>query len=187
MADRRTLKTKKAIKDAFMSQIKNKNLNQITVTKIVNLANIGRGTFYLHYLDVLDLYESLTNELFKEIECFFDNAYPTTNNENLQKLMAEIINFISVNKEFFLIMYRLEGSEKTISKLKNLFNDKVLQESIQIFENISSIKFEYLKTETVFIVSGMVGVIDKWLNEGLVIKNEDLIQHLHQIIMKFNL
>lgn len=186
MSDRRTLKTKKAIKDAFLSLLKNKNLNQITVTKIVNIADIGRGTFYLHYLDVLDLYESLVNELFEEIEHFFDNAYPTTNTENLKKLMKEIINFISLNKEFFLIMLRLEGSEKTISKLKNLFYNKVFQESIKIYGN-KNLETDYLNTETIFIVSGLVGVIDKWLNEGLIMQNEILMNHLHQIIMKFNI
>lgn len=186
MPDRRTLKTKKAIKDAFLSQLKNKDLSRITVTKIVNTANIGRGTFYLHYLDVLDLYESLVNELFDEIEHFFDNAYPTTNPENLKKLMKNIINFISVNNEFFLIMLRLEGSEKTISKLKNLFYDKVYQESIMIFDN-KDLKADYLNTETIFIISGIVGVVDKWLNDGLSTKNEELMEHLHQIIMKFNL
>lgn len=185
MPDRRTLKTKKAIKDAFLSQLKNKNLNQISVTKVANIANIGRGTFYLHYLDIIDLYENLVNEFFKEIETFFDNAYPTTNAENLKNLMGEIINYISNNKQFILILLRLEGSEKTISKLKNLFNKKIVQESIKIFNN-ENIDTEYLNLETIFIVSGIIGIIDKWLNEGLMTKNQDLVEILHKIIMKLN-
>lgn len=185
MPDRRNLKTKKAIKDAFLSQLKYKNLNQISVTKIADAANIGRGTFYLHYLDIYDLYEKLVNDFYSEMEVFFDNAYPTTIAENLKKLMHELINFISDNKTFFLIMFRLEGSEKTISKLKNLFNKKLIQESIQIFDN-KNLDAEYLNTEAIFIVSGIVGVIEDWVNEGLSMQNEKLTELLYEIILKLN-
>lgn len=185
MPDRRNIKTKNSIRKVFLSQLKYKNLNQITVTKIANLANIGRGTFYLHYLDVADLYNSIVNELFSEFEKFFDNAFPTTNPDNLKKLMEEIIGYISENKQLFLILLRLEGSEKTISKLKKLFNQKVLQETIKIFQDKDN-NDEYLIAETTFIISGIVGLIDKWLSEGLVIQNDKIISILHEIIMKFN-
>lgn len=185
MPDRRNLKTKKAIKDAFLSQLKHKNLNQISVTKIADAANIGRGTFYLHYLDIYDLYENLVSDFYSEMEVFFDNAYPTTIAENLKNLIHKIVNFISDNKTFFLIMLRLEGSEKTISKLKTLFNTKLIHESIQIF-NTENIDAEYLNTEAIFIVAGIVGVIENWVNEGLSVQNEKLVELLYQIILKLN-
>jgi AcrR family transcriptional regulator len=185
MPDRRTFKTEKAIKEAFLSLLKTKDPNKISVTQIVNIANIGRGTFYLHYLDVLDLYEKVINEYFKKIELFFDNAFPTTNTENLKKLMRNIITFISENKDFFLCLLRLEGSEKTISKLKAIFNEKILQETIKLSAN-KNIETEYLNIENIFVVSGIVGVIEGWLNDGLIMQNEKIINILHKIIMKFN-
>lgn len=185
MPDRRNLKTKKAIRDAFLSQLKHKNLNQISVTKVANLANIGRGTFYLHYLDIADLYEQITNELFGEMALFFDKAYPTNNSSNLKKLITEVINFISANKNLFLIFIRLEGSEKTISKLKNLFNEKIFQESIEVFD-INERNKEYLEIESVFVISGLIGVIEKWLNGALIHENEHVVDILHNMIMKLN-
>lgn len=185
MADRRNLKTENLIRNAFLSQLKYKDLDKITVTKIANLANIGRGTFYLHYQDVLDLYDSIVSELFSEFEHFFNNAFPTTDSDNLKKLMEDIIGYISKNKQLFLILLRLEGSEKTISKIKGLFNQIVLQETIEIFADKDS-NDEYLIAETTFIISGIVGVIDKWLREGLVIENDKIISILHEIILKFN-
>lgn len=185
MPDRRNLKTKKAIKDAFLSQLKYKDLNQISVTKIANMANISRGTFYLHYLDILDLYEQIANELFSEMALFFDKAYPTNNSNNLKKLITEIITFISANKSLFSIFIRLEGSEKTISKLKHLFNEKIFQESIEVFD-INERNKEYLEIESIFVISGLIGVIEKWLNGGLIQENEHVIDILHNIIMKLN-
>lgn len=185
MADRRTLKTKKAIKNAFLSQLKNKNLSQISVTKIANIANIGRGTFYLYYLDITDLYEQITNELFDEMALFFDKAYPTNDSNNLKKLITEVIAFISANKSLFLTFIRLEGSEKTISKLKNLFNEKIYRESIEVFDT-NKRNEKHLEIQSIFVISGIIGVIEKWLNGGLILENEYVIDILHNMIMKLN-
>lgn len=185
MPDRRNLKTKKAIRGAFLSQLKYKNLNQISVTKIADIANIGRGTFYLHYLDIADLYEQITNELFEEMALFFDKAYPTNNSNNLKTLITEVIAFISENRNLFLTFIRLEGSEKTISKLKNLFNEKIFKESIEVFD-INERNEKHLEIQSIFVISGIIGVVEKWLNGGLIHENNYVIDILHNMIMKLN-
>ena len=50
-SDRRTLKTKKAIFQAFSELLKEKELRKITVQEIVDKADISRVTFYKYYLD----------------------------------------------------------------------------------------------------------------------------------------
>ena len=55
MADKRIEKTKLLIKNTFLDLIKTKNIDKITVKAICDSANINRGTFYYHYLDVADL------------------------------------------------------------------------------------------------------------------------------------
>ena len=53
--DKRYQKTKVAIEDAIEKLYEaGKNLSQITVSEITNLANITRKTFYLHYQSVND-------------------------------------------------------------------------------------------------------------------------------------
>ena len=55
--DRRTLKTRKAICEALMGFLTEKELNKVTVQEISDKADINRATFYKHYLDVYDLYD----------------------------------------------------------------------------------------------------------------------------------
>lgn len=119
MKDRSVLKTEKAIREAFLSLLKEKDLNQITVSEISKLTDLGRGTFYLHYRDVYDLYDHIENELYRELEQIFDNAYPSNDPQNLMNLTEGITRFIYENRDIFLILVRLEGSAKTISKLKS--------------------------------------------------------------------
>lgn len=60
--NRRVQYTQQAIKTAFLDLLPHKELAKITVTQICQQANINRGTFYLHYKDVFDLYQQIEVE-----------------------------------------------------------------------------------------------------------------------------
>ena len=47
--DRRQQKTRESIFNAFISLLSKKNYNNITVGEIIEVANVGRATFYLHF------------------------------------------------------------------------------------------------------------------------------------------
>ena len=47
--DRRQRKTREAIFNAFITLLSKKNYNGITVGEIIEVANIGRATFYAHF------------------------------------------------------------------------------------------------------------------------------------------
>ncbi len=57
--DRRVLKTRRAIEEAFERLIADTDYDKITVSAIAREANINRKTFYLHYDSVDDLIDSL--------------------------------------------------------------------------------------------------------------------------------
>lgn len=46
------LRSRKWIRQAFMELLREKEFEKITVTDIVNRADINRSTFYAHYPDV---------------------------------------------------------------------------------------------------------------------------------------
>ncbi len=60
--DLRISKTLRSINNAFMELIIKKPVNKITVTELAQKAEISKGTFYLHYLDIFDLYNQLVKE-----------------------------------------------------------------------------------------------------------------------------
>jgi AcrR family transcriptional regulator len=58
--DRRVRRTREAIHRAFIGLMQEKGYDAITVTDIIERADIGRSTFYAHYTDKRDvLYDSL--------------------------------------------------------------------------------------------------------------------------------
>jgi len=184
MKDRRVLKTEKAIRETFLTLLKEKELNQITVSEISKLTDVGRGTFYLHYRDVYDLYDHIETELYQDLEEIFYSVYPSNEPQNLMSLTEGITKFIYENRDVFLILIRLEGSAKTISKLKSFFSKIILQESVKLSGSDNA---DYDVVETIFTVSGVVGVLEEWLNNGIKLPQTQVAAILHQILLKLSI
>ena len=75
-ADRRILKTKKAIYEALVELMQKKKLNSITVTELAAQADINRKTFYTYYSTVNDVLDEGINELSACVPaCHKNNRY----------------------------------------------------------------------------------------------------------------
>ena len=65
--DRRKRKSRKAIFDACVELIQEKEFENITINEIVVRADLNRGTFYLHFADKYDMMNSFENEMIDKI------------------------------------------------------------------------------------------------------------------------
>ncbi len=65
--DRRQKKTRDAIFKAFNQLLENKNYSSITVQEIIDVANIGRSTFYSHFETKDELLKAMCTDLFHHV------------------------------------------------------------------------------------------------------------------------
>ena len=54
VVDRRVRKTKRQLRLALMKLMADKSIKDISVRELAAIADINRGTFYIHYKDVYD-------------------------------------------------------------------------------------------------------------------------------------
>lgn len=178
MEDRRVGKSKNAIKKVFLEHLKNKPLNKISVAQVSREANVGRKTFYLHYEDIYDLYDKIESEIYSDMVQIFEESYPDPNTYDLVKLIETITKYIADNKDIFFILTGSPPDGKPMQKLKNLFHKKLLQ------RGYGSKVSKYDEMECLFIVSGIIGVVENWLYKGLVLTQKEIANILYKIVVK---
>ena len=69
-------KSKKAIKDALLDIMYEKDFKQITVNELLKRANVSRGTFYAHFSNLEDVRQQLISDLFDHADYLFGDYTP---------------------------------------------------------------------------------------------------------------
>ncbi|MED1819482.1 TetR/AcrR family transcriptional regulator [Bacillus subtilis] len=183
MGDRRSIKTKSAIKHAFLKLFQEKEINKITVSELSKEADIGRGTFYLHYKDVFDLYEQIEDEIFQQLGSIYDASFPSDDPLNILTFIEKTTEYIYQNVEIFTLLTKPKMNVLSINKLKEFFKTKMIEE-LSMIQSAKSIT-EIEKFETTFIVSGVVGIIEEWINNGMIKTPACISNNIHQLLLKF--
>lgn len=180
MTDRRTIKTKKAIHQAFIELLQNKPLNKITVAELSKNADLGRGTFYLHYRDIYDLYARVENDLLAGLLQTFKAFAPYTTAENVISLTDGIIEYVGEHKELFLLFMQANENGNVMYKIKEIFSREVLED--ECYHEIN----DFERLEALFLVSGMIGVLEEWISGTIELPKERVSSILRQLLLKFD-
>ncbi len=126
---RNKIRSKKMIKEAFFELLKEKDYNKITVTDIVNKADLNRSTFYAHYLDVRAITEEFENEVIEkmmellkkfEFKNFFNNPTP---------LLLEVSRFLESHENEYRTLLKINDAETFLKKLRDIFAEYMKSDS----------------------------------------------------------
>lgn len=104
--DRRQQKTRTAIFNAFSELLKIKNFNNITVQEIIDVANVGRSTFYSHFETKDELLRAMCTDIFVHIfsdELTIEKTHDFSEDDN------------GLKQKITHILYHLKDSKKDIT------------------------------------------------------------------------
>lgn len=76
VTDRRIQKTRRLLKDALISLVLEKGFEAVTIQEILDRANVGRSTFYMHFENK----QALLHNCFDEFNEFFEKYSPGGSN-----------------------------------------------------------------------------------------------------------
>lgn len=160
--DLRIVKTRKAIKDSFLTLIQTKEYDRITIQDIADQAIINRNTFYLHYIDKPDLMEKLCIEHIDLLNICLPEYTEDVQNEDPSFMVIALKSLFLILEEhvvFFRTMLTHEIEPSFSSYLKDHFKQIILSGLDTPPDNLKiQISLEYM-------VSGLVGAISLWIKE----------------------
>lgn len=180
--DIRFIKTEEAISKAFIDLLKEKGLQKISITDIINRAHINRSTFYSHYEDKYAFLNKKEDQL---LNGWFDIVQSISiktiirNPENIDEILSiflnKLLNYILNNKEIITLLLNEKTDSSILTKLSEyLFN---FWQKNQLIEQLS-IPLDYAISA---ISSLIAGILKTWVKNDFREQPEEL----SQIIMRF--
>lgn len=129
--------TIKRIEEIFLSLIKEKKWDRISVKEICFAAGITRGTFYQYFNDIYDLMEQIETPLLKEIEYQYKvnskipvQHYPLEQFEEKfdyapPKTLLIWFDFCKKHRNTIAVLIGPNGDPYFISRLKNILKEQI--------------------------------------------------------------
>jgi AcrR family transcriptional regulator len=164
VTDRRIRKTRAALKQSLTELLKSKNIKDISVKELTDLADVNRGTFYLHYKDVFDLLEQSENDLLEEFKTTLDSYNTDLVQGNPVIMMEGVYKLCRSNANLVSILIGENGDIKFLNKLNTVIREKCLNDWSFILKKQ---KLEHFDAYYSFLVGGCLSLLQYWFSNGM--------------------
>ena len=175
MYTREKSSVKKRMADAFVDMLSQKSYADITVTDIVNTAQVARVSFYRNFNSISDVVDYITDELANE---FVDKILPVLNSNDENKWREFLFDFINnaLNNRGKIEAINLQNTAVLFSHLNT---------KMQMYVNVNSNKTISDKYTSYVKACLINNVVKKWIDDGMVETPEEIINYLMSFITLF--
>jgi hypothetical protein len=159
--DKRTLRTKKAIKEAFTQLYLNHPLEEINVVDIAKLAEISRKTFYYYYEGIWELVEEIENDMTQDIINCISSSDIEKAIHDPSFFFDPIIRFLNNQEEFYWKIIRSDQKTMIWEKGFHLMKEKIYEtfkNRVEIDDRVFSLIIDYHLT-------GIFEAYKNWMND----------------------
>ena len=159
-ADRRVLRTRKAIMAAFDRLLSEQNLDKITVSAIARNAGIDRKTFYLHYKSIDDLANRKAEEALEQILAVFKaeglgKSFP----ERIHIILSEVNNILTENMAVYSNIAERLTADQALAHFEQAAGPALAHSgfSTEVMTN------QQMHLRLQFFVGGSISLYSTWL------------------------
>ncbi|MBQ6455483.1 MAG: TetR/AcrR family transcriptional regulator [Eggerthellaceae bacterium] len=162
--DRRTRRTKAAIRGAFSELAEEKGLAKVTVSDIAERADINRKTFYHHYDSIGALIDEIVEDEAKRAANSIKEGMLDENGKiDVMQLFQALSVFIAQNAQRNGAVFANVDAEKFIRHFEPVLTRVASDYIPEVYGDAPKEQMRYLKT---FVFSGLISTYHRWLSEG---------------------
>lgn len=154
-----TEQTKDKLRAAFWTLYTSKPIDKITIKEITDLAGYNRGTFYLYYKDVYDIFASIEMELLQASEQILETARESELS-GLKNHMSMIMALARKYSAYVSVLLRDPSSNQFSRKLREMIWPVLRPYLIQ---HPCTKQEESILEE--FYLCGLLAAISSWVKE----------------------
>ena len=177
--DRRVLRTKKNIRQAFLSLLSNKSLTHITVKELSDLADINRKTFYMYYSNIEDILAELEDELVQKLILVFEKELFEKKTFDSYSFFENLNRTIQEDMELYRILNHSDLLPHLIQRAKNAL--------IEVFFRKYNISADSDNERYIlyaeYAASGILSMYTKWFSSDSKMNLEELTKTAAEITL----
>ena len=177
--DRRVRRTKKLLTQALTELMQQKQVKEITVTELTDLADMNRGTFYLYYKDIFDMLEHIEDSMFQALNEILERHKKENVVQKTEPILRDILGFIEENQDMVRVLLSPHGDMNFLHRLNDVLREKCLQFVRRVAPEEGEARFDYQYS---FVVFGTAGLIRAWVNRNCAEPAEPIAQMAGKMI-----
>ncbi|MBL8156116.1 MAG: TetR/AcrR family transcriptional regulator [Anaerolineae bacterium] len=164
--DRRKPRTRRLLRDALLDLILEKGYDQVTVQDIADRANLGRATFYLHFVDKEDLLMSSLREMFDDLKARFD--LPTAQEMPLDlPLRAVPFQHADEYRDIYrVILLSQQGTAAVLNGIRDYLAESI-QERIEAARGTAGTPRVPVEVVAHYLAGALLSMIGWWLRQEM--------------------
>lgn len=182
--DRRVRRTKKLLTQALTQLLQEKQINEITVKELTDLADMNRGTFYLYYKDMFDMLEKIEDGMFEALDAIVSPHEHDDVSQQTKPILLDLFRFIEDNQEMCRVLLSPHGDMNFLHRLNEVVREKCLKAWPNIRKEKGEADFDYHYS---FVVFGCAGIIRAWVNRNCPESAEKMAEMAYGMILRGSL
>lgn len=174
--DARTRYTKKMIRESFIQLLKEQPVSKITVTKICEMAEINRATFYKYYEDAFDLLLKLEEEFLEELL----DSLSQFKQLSIRESFIQLLEHLKKRGEWFQIVGSSHGDPQFTSRILSVCYENASFLIQKFFPHLTEPQKKWLYY---FLAHGYGGMLGCWLDNGLQEPTEEIALFAEKLLL----
>ncbi|MBX3065291.1 MAG: TetR/AcrR family transcriptional regulator [Anaerolineae bacterium] len=181
--ERRKQRTRDQLKAAVMALILEKGYEEVSIQDITDRADLGRGTFYVHFQDKEDLVWSTLNEEFNQLFEEINTRHLGEKSPRYEFLVwLTMFEYAGDHADLFRILVGSQGSARLQQRIEDYLAELMLQgiEAGECFPQFQTPPLVLARTLT----GGVVSAIMWWLEHPDSYTAYQMASHIFTLIFR---
>lgn len=177
--DRRSLRTRKLLSEALIALMLEKRYDKITVEDIIGRANVGRSTFYAHFLDKEDL---LVRQFEDVLDLFSQHLARGEGHNGPRMSVAALFRHVQEFQPVYEVMVWGRGIELLYQQGQVFLSKRIEADLMALLSDGKqpAVPVAILATH---IASALVTLMRWWLDNKMPYSVERMDEIFHQLVM----
>lgn len=171
---RSSLRSKRLIREALITMMREKPFDKITITDIVKTADINRGTFYAHFRDTDEVLESIKGMAIDALKAVFDGMSPDMILANPRPLFEALTALVVKDKEYYRLIFDVEVFKKAVMDTRFQMIDYMMKATA--VQHLAVNQQNRIRISGIFdfLITGVIGTFSDVLRDDILLSYDYL-------------